>query len=143
MPRPWGETYTKKLLPGVAVANPGLWLYGPARAHSQSPCFGTRLMWRKKAILDIWSSTNSVWYVLQIKAGVAPAFLELINSRTSTLFSQSFFGFGQSAEVEIALANSENRKQVDVKNEDGKKEKLFLYYDGETVAGKVRTVTNT
>lgn len=49
----------------------------------------------------------------------------------------SFFGFGQSAEVEIALANSENRKQVDVKNEDGKKEKLFLYYDGETVAGKV------
>ncbi|XP_020612585.1 vacuolar protein sorting-associated protein 26B-like [Orbicella faveolata] len=49
----------------------------------------------------------------------------------------SFFGFGQSAEVEIELANSENRKQVDVKNEDGKKEKLFLYYDGETVAGKV------
>lgn len=50
----------------------------------------------------------------------------------------SFFGFGQSAELEIELANSENRKQVDVKNEDGKKEKLFLYYDGETVAGKVK-----
>lgn len=49
----------------------------------------------------------------------------------------SFFGFGQSAEVEIQLSNSANRKQVDVKNEDGKKEKLFLYYDGETVSGKV------
>ena len=100
-------------------------------------------MRRKKAILDIiCSCTLSAWYVLQIKAGVAPASLKLINSRTSILSSQSFFGFGQSAEVEIALANSENRKQVDVKNEDGKKEKLFLYYDGETVAGKVRTVIN-
>lgn len=49
----------------------------------------------------------------------------------------SLFGFGQSAEVEIQLSNSANRKQVDVKNEDGKKERLFLYYDGETVSGKV------
>lgn len=105
----------------------------------------TRLIWRKKAILDIICSscTFSVWYVSQIRGGVALAFLELINSRISTLSSQSFFGFGQSAEVEIELANSENRKQVDVKNEDGKKEKLFLYYDGETVAGKVGVVTNT
>ena len=67
----------------------------------------------------------------------------MINIRVSAFCSQSFFGFGQSAEVEIELANSENRKQVDVKNEDGKKEKLFLYYDGETVAGKVRPSTNT
>ena len=67
----------------------------------------------------------------------APVFLGLINIRISALSSQSFFGFGQSAEVEIELANSANRKQVDVKNEDGKKEKLYLYYDGETVAGKV------
>ncbi|XP_073234897.1 vacuolar protein sorting-associated protein 26B-like [Porites lutea] len=49
----------------------------------------------------------------------------------------SFFGFGQSAELEVELANSATRKQVDVKNEDGKKEKLFLFYDGETVSGKV------
>lgn len=49
----------------------------------------------------------------------------------------SFFGFGQSAELEVELANSTTRKQVDVKNEDGKKEKLFLFYDGETVSGKV------
>ena len=26
---------------------------------------------------------------------------------------------------------------MDVKNEDGKKERLFLYYDGESVSGKV------
>ena len=31
----------------------------------------------------------------------------------------------------------EKRKKVDVKNEEGKKEKLFLYYDGESVSGKV------
>lgn len=49
----------------------------------------------------------------------------------------SFFGFGQSADIEIELANAESRKQVDVKNEDGKKERLFLYYDGESVSGKV------
>lgn len=112
--------------------------------ESRAPCVRARLIKRKKAILDIiCSCTLSGWYVLQIRAGVAPAFLEMINIRISTLSSQSFFGFGQSAEVEIELANSENRKQVDVKNEDGKKEKLFLYYDGETVAGKVRPLTNT
>lgn len=49
----------------------------------------------------------------------------------------SFFGFGQSADIEIELANSASRKQVDVKNEDGKKERLLLYYDGESVSGKV------
>lgn len=70
-------------------------------------------------------------------------FSNWFDSGISILSWQSFFGFGQSAELEIELANSENRKQVDVKNEDGKKEKLFLYYDGETVAGKVRALTNT
>lgn len=29
-----------------------------------------------------------------------------------------------------------------MKNEDGKKEKLFLYYDGETVSGKVQALTD-
>ena len=42
--------------------------------------------------------------------------------------------------MEIQLSNAANRKQVDVKNEDGKKERLFLYYDGETVSGKVKAV---
>ena len=50
---------------------------------------------------------------------------------------QSFFGLGQSADVTIELDDVEKRKKVDVKNEDGKKEKLPLYLDGETVTGKV------
>lgn len=49
----------------------------------------------------------------------------------------SFFGLGQSAEIEIQLADVEKRKKVDVRNEEGKKEKLMLYLDGETVSGKV------
>lgn len=57
------------------------------------------------------------------------------------LFSlQSFLGFGQSADIDIYLDGQETRKTADVKVEDGKKEKLLLYYDGETVSGKVRLV---
>lgn len=51
---------------------------------------------------------------------------------------QSFLGFGQSADIDIYLDGQEARKTADVKVEDGKKEKLLLYYDGETVSGKVR-----
>ena len=51
---------------------------------------------------------------------------------------QSFFGFGQSADIEVILAGQDTRKTVEVKTEDGKKERLLLYYDGETVSGKVR-----
>lgn len=50
---------------------------------------------------------------------------------------QSFFGFGQSAEVDIVLDGTENRKTAEIKAEDGKKEKHYLYYDGETVSGTV------
>ncbi|BFZ05238.1 hypothetical protein BsWGS_08275 [Bradybaena similaris] len=49
----------------------------------------------------------------------------------------SFFGFGQSAEVDIVLDGQENRRQVEIKTEDGKKDKCYLYFDGETVSGKV------
>ena len=49
----------------------------------------------------------------------------------------SFFGFGQSAEVDIVLNDAETRKKVEHKTEDGKKDKYFLFYDGETVSGKV------
>jgi len=49
----------------------------------------------------------------------------------------SFFGFGQSADIEIILDGTENRKMAELKSEDGKKERHFLYYDGETVSGKV------
>ena len=51
---------------------------------------------------------------------------------------QSFLGFGSSAEIAIELADGDKRKKVDVKNEEGKKEKLPLYLDGESVSGKVR-----
>nr|CAD7400372.1 unnamed protein product [Timema cristinae] len=49
----------------------------------------------------------------------------------------SFFGFGQSADIDIALDGTDTRKMADIKSEDGKKERHLLYYDGETVSGKV------
>lgn len=54
-------------------------------------------------------------------------------------FTQSFFGFGQSADIEITLDGAETRKTADIKSEDGKKERHLLYYDGETVSGKVKS----
>ncbi|BFZ16067.1 hypothetical protein BsWGS_19105 [Bradybaena similaris] len=49
----------------------------------------------------------------------------------------SFFGFGQSAEIDIVLDGQENRRQAEIKTEDGKRDKCLLYFDGETVSGKV------
>ncbi|KAK3101297.1 hypothetical protein FSP39_002484 [Pinctada imbricata] len=49
----------------------------------------------------------------------------------------SFFGFGQSADISIVLDGQDSRKTAEIKTEDGKKERHFLYYDGETVSGKV------
>ena len=37
----------------------------------------------------------------------------------------------------ISLDDVDKRKLVDVKNEEGKKEKLPLYFDGESVSGTV------
>ena len=51
--------------------------------------------------------------------------------------SQSFFGFGQTTDVEIQLDGQETRKTVEVKLDDGRKERHYLYLDGETVSGKV------
>uniref|UniRef100_A0A3P8YX95 VPS26, retromer complex component B n=2 Tax=Esox lucius TaxID=8010 RepID=A0A3P8YX95_ESOLU len=51
--------------------------------------------------------------------------------------SMSFFSFGQSAEIDVVLTDAETRKKAEHKTEDGKKDKYFLFYDGETVAGKV------
>ncbi len=39
--------------------------------------------------------------------------------------------------MSIELDGEDKRKKVDVKNEEGKKEKLPLYFDGESVSGKV------
>lgn len=50
---------------------------------------------------------------------------------------QSFFGFGSVVDVDIVLDGQDSRKMVEVKTEDGKRERLYLYFDGETVSGKV------
>ncbi|XP_068235017.1 vacuolar protein sorting-associated protein 26B-like isoform X2 [Palaemon carinicauda] len=52
----------------------------------------------------------------------------------------SFFGFGQSAEIAIQLDGSDTRKMAEMKTEDGKKERYYLYYDGESVSGKVNVI---
>ena len=51
--------------------------------------------------------------------------------------AQSFFGFGQSAELFIKLNDGDGRKKVDVKGEGEEKQKLAVYYDGESVSGQV------
>ena len=53
------------------------------------------------------------------------------------MYFQSFFGFGQSAEIDIVLEGQDTRKTAQIKTEDGRKETHYLYFDGETVAGKV------
>jgi len=51
----------------------------------------------------------------------------------------SFFGlnFGGGAEIDIILDEADSRKMAEVKDENGRKERFFLFYDGESVAGKV------
>lgn len=49
----------------------------------------------------------------------------------------NFLRFGQSADIDIVFDGAEHRQYADIKTEDGKKEKYLLYYDGETVSGKV------
>lgn len=63
--------------------------------------------------------------------------IELIQCKFCIIF-QSFFGFGQSADIEIKLDGTDTRKLADIKSDDGKKERFYLYYDGESVTGQVR-----
>ena len=50
----------------------------------------------------------------------------------------NFLGFGQSAEVDIQLDDADTRKTAEIRiADDGRKDKLLLYYDGEGVSGKV------
>ncbi|PIK57825.1 putative vacuolar protein sorting-associated protein 26B-like [Apostichopus japonicus] len=49
----------------------------------------------------------------------------------------SFLGFGQGADIDIVLDDASTRKQAEIKTEDGRKEKLYLFYDGESITGKV------
>lgn len=49
----------------------------------------------------------------------------------------SFFGFGQSAEISIRLANEDQQRTARIRLEDGQYETYYLFYDGEDVAGEV------
>ncbi|PKU36684.1 atp-dependent rna helicase mitochondrial [Limosa lapponica baueri] len=52
---------------------------------------------------------------------------------------QSFLGgfFAPPCEIDVILNDAETRKTAEIKTEDGKVEKHFLFYDGESVSGKV------
>ncbi|KAG9330228.1 hypothetical protein JZ751_026029, partial [Albula glossodonta] len=57
----------------------------------------------------------------------------------SNLWPQrSFLGglFGPVCEIDVILNDADTRKTAELKTEDGKVEKHFLFYDGETVSGK-------
>ncbi|XP_030877865.1 vacuolar protein sorting-associated protein 26A isoform X2 [Leptonychotes weddellii] len=53
--------------------------------------------------------------------------------------SKSFLGgfFGPICEIDVVLNDGETRKMAEMKTEDGKVEKHYLFYDGESVSGKV------
>ena len=58
------------------------------------------------------------------------------------LCPQSFLGglFGAVCEIDVLLNDAENRKTAELKTEDGKVEKHYMFYDGESVSGKVSRV---
>uniref|UniRef100_A0A3Q0RDN8 VPS26, retromer complex component A n=1 Tax=Amphilophus citrinellus TaxID=61819 RepID=A0A3Q0RDN8_AMPCI len=45
--------------------------------------------------------------------------------------------FGPVCEIDVLLNDAENRRTAELKTEDGKVEKHYLFYDGESVSGKV------
>jgi len=51
---------------------------------------------------------------------------------------QTFFGLGQTAELEIVLDRPDGKKKLD---ESTKKDQSLIYYDGETVSGRVILLT--
>ena len=57
----------------------------------------------------------------------------------SNLYFQSFFGlnFGQQADIDIILDNQDERKMAEIRDENGRKERHYLFFDGESVNGKV------
>lgn len=48
--------------------------------------------------------------------------------------------FGPVCEIDVLLNDAENRKTAELKTEEGKVEKHYLFYDGESVSGKVNSV---
>uniref|UniRef100_A0A673UFK6 VPS26, retromer complex component A n=1 Tax=Suricata suricatta TaxID=37032 RepID=A0A673UFK6_SURSU len=59
------------------------------------------------------------------------------------LLFQSFLGgfFGPICEIDVVLNDGETRKMAEMKTEDGKVEKHYLFYDGESVSGKNFSMT--
>jgi hypothetical protein len=53
------------------------------------------------------------------------------------LTAQSIFGLGKAVDVDITLTGQDARKAVEVCVDEGRKERQYLFYDGETVSGKV------
>ena len=54
-----------------------------------------------------------------------------------TFWIKNFLGFGQSAEIHVLLDGEENRKWVELKQDANRRVKCPVYYDGETISGKV------
>ena len=54
---------------------------------------------------------------------------------------QSFFGlnFGGNADIDIYLDGQDSRQMAEIKDENGRKERHYLFFDGESVTGKVLT----
>lgn len=61
------------------------------------------------------------------------------NAMRCNHFLQSFLGglFGPVCEIDVILNDAESRKTAELKTEEGKLEKHYLFYDGESVSGKV------
>lgn len=49
----------------------------------------------------------------------------------------SFFGFGQTADLSINVADEATRKTAKIRGDDGNQESHLLYYDGEAVSGEL------
>ncbi|KAI9206180.1 vacuolar protein sorting-associated protein 26-domain-containing protein [Polychytrium aggregatum] len=50
----------------------------------------------------------------------------------------SLFGLGSTADVDIILTDEDQRKQIEVKVEKDRKSRFPLYFDGESISGKVQ-----
>ena len=47
--------------------------------------------------------------------------------------------FGQAVDIDVSVENEEARKQVEIKLEKDRKESCPVFYDGESIIGKVGT----
>jgi hypothetical protein len=62
--------------------------------------------------------------------------LENLYAKETFIF-QSLFSFSAPVDIDIRFNGEENRKLVEVKVDRDRRERFPLYFDGETVAGRV------